>query len=118
MRKIAQLSVIVIGLVLLVLASWLVPVRSASASTNTANTIKGVGSANFIAKFLDGVTISNSGIYENLGNIGIGTAVPQAKLDVLGNIRLEGTGSALVFPDNSVVHNRAERKEDSPGSSC
>jgi hypothetical protein len=66
------------------------------------------GTANFIAKFLDAATIGNAAIFENLGNVGIGTATPQAKLDVPGNIRMEGTGSALVFPDNSVVHNRAE----------
>lgn len=108
MRKIGQVSGIVIGLGLLAVASWLVPVRPASASTSTANAIKGGGTANFIAKFLDGATIGNSGIYENLGNVGVGTATPQAKLDVLGNIRMQGTGSALVFPDNSVVHNRAE----------
>jgi hypothetical protein len=108
MRRISQVLGILTGLGLIVLASWLIPVHPASASTSISNTIKGGGNANFISKFLDGATIGNSGIYENLGNIGIGTATPQAKLDVLGNIRLEGTGSALIFPDSSVVHNRAE----------
>lgn len=79
----------------------------AGAATSESN-IKGIGSAGYITKFLSSYAIGNSGIFENLGNVGIGTANPQAKLDVLGNIRMEGIGSALVFPDGSVVHNRAE----------
>ena len=67
-----------------------------------------MGAAGYITKFLDSSTIGNSGIFENLGNVGIGTAYPQAKLDVLGNIRIQGTGSALIFPDGSIVHNRSE----------
>jgi len=77
-------------------------------AASSLNTIKGAGTAGYFTKFLDNYTIGNSGIFEYLGNIGIGTAAPQAKLDVLGNIRMEGTGSALIFPDGSVVHNRAE----------
>lgn len=72
------------------------------------NTIKGFGAAGYITEFLDSYTVGNSPIFDHLGNIGIGTANPQAKLDVLGNVRMEGIGSALIFPDGSVVHNRAE----------
>lgn len=93
---------------LAVLLVWSAAPQIHAVGSSTPNTIKGVGTANFISKFLDGSTIGNSGIYDSLGNIGIGTMVPQAKLDVLGNIRIEGIGSALIFPDNSVVHNRAE----------
>lgn len=88
----------------LVAASTQTPVGAASSTS----TIKGIGTAGYITKFLDSYTIGNSGIFEYLGNIGIGTANPQAKLDVLGNVRMEGIGSALIFPDGSVVHNRAE----------
>jgi hypothetical protein len=35
------------------------------------------------------------------GNVGIGNATPQAKLDVGGSIKLSGAGSALIFPDGS-----------------
>jgi hypothetical protein len=70
--------------------------------------IKGEGQPGTIAKFIDPFTISNSVISESLGNIGIGTGAPHAKLDVLGNVRIEGAGSGLVFADGSVVHNRAE----------
>ncbi len=75
---------------------------------NNFHPIKGAGTAGYISKFLDNYTIGNAGIFEYLGNVGIGTAAPQAKLDVLGNVRIEGMGSALIFPDGSVVHNRAE----------
>jgi hypothetical protein len=88
----------------LLAASTQTPVGAASSES----TIKGIGSAGYITKFLNNNSIGNSGIFENLGNVGIGTANPQAKLDVLGNIRMEGIGSALIFPDRSVVHNRAE----------
>jgi hypothetical protein len=70
--------------------------------------IKGEGNPGTIAKFVDPFTVSNSVMSEYLGNIGIGIGVPQAKLDVLGNVRIEGAGSGLVFADGSIVHNRAE----------
>jgi hypothetical protein len=87
---------------------WAMTSQTQANAANSVFTIKGAGTAGYISKFLDSSTIVNSGIFEYLGNIGIGTAVPQAKLDVLGNVRIEGTGSALIFPDGSVVHNRAE----------
>ncbi len=70
--------------------------------------IKGEGQPGAIARFIDPFTISNSVISESLGNIGIGIGAPHAKLDVLGNVRIEGAGSGLVFADGSIVHNRAE----------
>jgi hypothetical protein len=86
---------------------WAASQGKANAASSVFS-IKGAGTAGYISKFLDNSTIVNSGIFEYLGNIGIGTAAPQAKLDVLGNVRIDGTGSALIFPDGSVVHNRAE----------
>jgi hypothetical protein len=96
------LAVITVGFI------WAVASQTRANAASSVFTIKGAGTAGYISKFLDNSTIVNSGIFEYLGNIGIGTATPQAKLDVLGNVRIEGTGSALVFPDGSVVHNRAE----------
>jgi hypothetical protein len=87
---------------------WAMTFQTKATAANNTFTIKGIGTAGYISKFLDNYTIGNSGIFEYLGNIGIGTAVPHAKLDVLGNVMIEGTGSALIFPDGSVVHNRAE----------
>jgi hypothetical protein len=87
---------------------WAMTSQTQANAASSVFTIKGTGTAGYISKFLNNYTIGNSGIFEYLGNIGIGTAAPQAKLDVLGNVRIEGTGSALIFPDGSVVHNRAE----------
>jgi hypothetical protein len=87
---------------------WAMTGNNEVQAANNVSTLKGVGTAGVIAKFLDNYTLGNSGMFEYLGNIGIGTAAPQAKLDVLGNVRIEGIGSALIFPDGSVVHNRAE----------
>ena len=87
---------------------WAMASQTHVSAANNVSTIKGVGTAGYISKFLDNYTIGSSGLFEYLGNIGIGTAAPQAKLDVVGNVRIDGTGSALIFPDGSVVHNRTE----------
>lgn len=100
-------SAAALGVITLAFICAMAPQTQVNAASNVF-TIKGVGTAGYLSKFLDNYTIGNSGIFEYLGNIGIGTAAPQAKLDVLGNVRIEGTGSALIFPDGSVVHNRAE----------
>lgn len=101
---------IVIGTFAVIAAAfiWTLASQTQVSAANNVSTIKGVGTAGYISKFLDNYTIGSSGIIEYLGNIGIGTATPQAKLDVIGNVRIDGTGSALIFPDSSVVHNRAE----------
>jgi hypothetical protein len=70
--------------------------------------IKGEGQPGTIAMFIDPFTVSNSIISEYLGNIGIGIGAPRAKLDVAGNVRIEGAGSGLIFADGSIAHNRAE----------
>jgi hypothetical protein len=98
----AALAVITVAFI------WAMTSQTQANAASNVFTIKGVGTAGYISKFLDNYTIGNSGVFEYLGNVGIGTAAPQAKLDVLGNVRIEGTGSALIFPDGSVVHNRAE----------
>lgn len=94
--------------VITVVFLWATASQNQVKAASSAVTIKGIGTAGYLSKFLDNSTIGNSGIFEYLGNVGIGTATPQAKLDVLGNVRIKGTGSALIFPDGSVVHNRAE----------
>ena len=40
-------------------------------------------------------------------NVGIGTAAPTQKLEVAGNLKISGGGSALVFPDGSVMSSAA-----------
>jgi hypothetical protein len=100
-------SIVALGVIAVAFVWAMANQTEVNAASNTF-TIKGVGKAGYISKFLDNYTIGNSGIFEYLGNIGIGTVAPQAKLDVLGNLRIDGTGSALIFPDGSVVHDRAE----------
>ena len=34
-------------------------------------------------------------------NVGIGTATPSAALDVVGGVKIEGSGNGLTFPDGS-----------------
>ena len=78
----------------------------ANAATGSLSTIKGVGQQGFISEFLDGSTIANSPIFDNQGNIGVGTVTPLAKLDVVGGIRIDGAGNGLTFADGSSVYNR------------
>ncbi len=57
--------------------------------------INAVGSsANFIAKFQAPNTITNSLLYDNGTNVGVGTSAPEAKLTVAGGFGfLEGVAS-------------------------
>jgi hypothetical protein len=50
--------------------------------------VDGTGTANYVSKWLDANTITNSLIYDNGTNVGIGTASPSAKLDVRGGFNL------------------------------
>ena len=38
----------------------------------------------------------------NGGNVGVGTTTPTATLDVAGNIRCEGSGHGVIFPDGTI----------------
>lgn len=53
------------------------------------NPITGTGTTNYISKFTATGTLSNSAIYDNGGNVGIGTTVPDAKLAVKGQIHAQ-----------------------------
>ncbi len=48
--------------------------------------VDGSGTTNYIPKWSDPNTLTNSIIYDSGTNVGIGTASPSSKLDVLGNI--------------------------------
>ena len=49
--------------------------------------VDGSGTANYIPKWQDANTLTNSVIYETSSNIGIGTTTPGAKLEVVGSFR-------------------------------
>ncbi len=52
------------------------------------------GTLNYVAKFTpDGLTLGNSAIFDNGTNVGIGTAIPAAKLEVKTNAAAAGAGS-------------------------
>lgn len=59
------------------LATWQTPTGGLSGS----------GSTNYIAKFTGASSLNNSIIYDNGTNVGIGTAGPSQKLDVVGYIK-------------------------------
>ncbi len=41
------------------------------------------------------------------GNVGIGTSAPGQKLEVAGNLKLSGTGNAIIFPNGTVMGSAA-----------
>ena len=54
------------------------------------NPVTGTGTNNFLPKFTGASTIGNSLVFDNGTNVGIGTATPYSKLDVLGSISING----------------------------
>jgi hypothetical protein len=70
--------------------------------------ISGSGTANYVPKFTASQTIGNSQIFDNGTNVGIGTATPAYKLDVLGAagelVSIGSTAQKLYFyPDSAGV---------------
>ncbi|MCU1320811.1 MAG: hypothetical protein JWM43_460 [Acidobacteriaceae bacterium] len=47
-------------------------------------------------------TLNSLVSFQGNGNVGIGTMWPGAKLDVVGNVKLSGSGASLTFPDGTV----------------
>jgi trimeric autotransporter adhesin len=46
-------------------------------------------------------TTSGTSIFYNSGNVGVGTSTPTARLEVLGGVKVSGSGNGLTFPDGS-----------------
>jgi len=82
----------------------LAPSSTSSGSANKLppGTITGTGTLDFIPRFTGALTIGNSNIFENAaGNVGIGNAVPAAKLDLSGTEDVRDT--LTLFP--KLAHN-------------
>ena len=70
-------------------------------STDIDNLVDGSGTTNYVTKWTGADTISNSNIFDNGTNVGIGTDSPSEKLGVFGNIRLEnGAQRNIIGPAN------------------
>jgi hypothetical protein len=88
--------------------------RSIDSRAWGSSLVDGTGTTNYVAKWTDADTITNSQIFDNGTNVGIGTASPGVKLDVDGVIRsnneiigsaLGGSGQARYISGNyGVIH--------------
>ncbi|NCN51378.1 MAG: hypothetical protein GW925_02895, partial [Candidatus Pacebacteria bacterium] len=56
--------------------------------------IDGSGTTNYLPKFSDLDTVTDSQLFDNGVNVGIGTALPSQKLDITGAVRLGAAGGA------------------------
>jgi hypothetical protein len=66
-----------------------------------SGTIGGSGTANYVTKFTAAGTVGNSQLYDAGANVGIGTASPTAKLEIVGGVagtapNLKTTGDILI----------------------
>lgn len=60
------------------------------------------GTTNYLSKFTGSTTLSNSLVYDNGTNVGVGTSSPGATLDVSGSLN---TGKSIVRVTNSDTNN-------------
>ncbi len=63
--------------------------------------VQGSGTTNYLSKFSATGTIANSVLAESSSNIGIGTATPSQKLDVVGSIQQSAVKSSILRADAS-----------------
>ena len=59
-----------------------------SASSALSGYIQGSGTTNYLPKFTGASTIGNSQIFDNGTNVGIGTASPSSKLEIVGDAEM------------------------------
>ena len=63
------------------------------AQSALVNPVTGTGTTNFLSKFTGATSLGNSQIFDNGTFVGIGTAIPGVKLDVIGSSRFSGFDS-------------------------
>ena len=64
------------------------------------NPVTGTGTTNYVTKWTSGSAVGNSSIFDN-GNVGIGTASPSNKLDVVGSILAQSSGYVHIRVDQT-----------------
>ena len=107
----------------------------ALSASHASSTAAVAGTTNYVSKFTSGTTIGNSLIFDNGTNVGIGTAIPDAKLDVVGSgifrdrlivsadagneqfviQRASNTNAQLIFGYHSSGYGRIQAVEQSVG---
>jgi hypothetical protein len=65
-------------------------------SPSSGGTVTGTGTTNYVTKWTSVSAVGNSQIFDNGTNVGIGTATPGAKLDVVGNTYIR---SGILYVD-------------------
>ena len=81
-------------------------VNGVNGTNGTSGTSVAVaGTTNYVAKFTSATTIGNTGamIFDDGTNVGIGTTSPASKLNVNGDIKIEGSNSLYIGGGASVV---------------
>ena len=63
--------------------------------------LAGTGTSGYLPKFNSSQGVTNSLIYDNGTNIGIGTTTPSKKLDVIGDVRISGVLNIVNVGDSS-----------------
>ena len=83
-------------------ASWQTPTAAASSSTlSLAGPL--IGTTNYIAKYTPtGTGINNSQLYDTGTGVGIGTVTPGARLDIVGSVRIAGTGASFDYRPSNI----------------
>ena len=85
------------------LASW---------ETPSGSGIGGSGTDNYLPKFTSATTLGNSVVYEEAGNIGIGTATPNSKLEVEGGNIFVDQGFITIWANNHGLRMREASNTD------
>lgn len=68
-----------------------------------AGEVDGSGTTNYVSKWQDPTTLTDSVIYDDGTNVGIGTSSPSEKLEVAGKTIIRRTGTATAHSDTDLL---------------
>lgn len=71
---------------------------------DTITGITGTGTTNYVVKFTSSTALGNSLIFDNGTNVGIGTATPSSKLDVVGSGTISGIASLGISETTTLAY--------------